>query len=417
MTQDFISKQFYYLFLFTLVFGIILYNPTGFEYADEISALLLLLLFCFALFKSKDWAFNKAFLLTIGIFLFYTCYSLYIGSNSKRAIVTDLIIQMKPYVAFFAVYQLRPVFSYGQKKLLKDICLLLWFILLPLGLLGFISNFYINAVMVHVTYFAAAIVCLSMIYLFCSNYTLKEKIIFLIMLSVALSSGRSKIYGFFALSAVVILYFGNISNIKFSLKNIIIGLATIGVICYVAWEKIQLYFIFGFTGEVEEDLIARYVLYTTSIDIFKDYIPFGSGLASFATHTSGAYYSDIYVKYGIEHVWGMTRADWPFIADTYYPSLAQFGLFGVFLYFSFWFYILRKTFLFLWRTKNSKYFTLTLLITGYILIENIADASITSNRGYFMMMLLGVIMSELKQNELNQSDCSSPNVIDNEQVL
>lgn len=418
MIQDFVNKQFYYLFLFTLVFGVILYNPTGFEYADEISALLLILLFCFALFKSKDWAFNKAFLITIAIFMFYVCYSIYIDSNSKRAIVTDLIIQMKPYVAFFAVYQLRPVFSEKRKILLQDICILLWVIFLPIGLFGFYDEYFIGRILKHPTYYAASIVSLSLIYLFCSNYTLKDRIICILMLFIAVSSGRSKIYGFFAMSSVIILYFSNVSKIKLSFKTIFIGLSTLLVILYVAWEKIQLYFISGFTGEVQEDLIARFVLYNTSIEVFNDYIPFGSGLASFATYASGAYYSDIYVKYGIENVWGMTRADWPFIADTYYPSLAQFGLFGVFLYLLFWFYILRKAFLFLLRSKNAKYFVLTLLITGYIFIENIADASITSNRGYFMMMLLGLIMSELKQNELNEIYCSSSNVIkSNEHVL
>lgn len=407
MIQDFINKQFYYLFIFALLFGVILYNPLGFEYADEICALLLIILFLYVLFRSKDWAFNKAFLFTVFIFLFYTCYSIYIESNSKKAILTDLIIQMKPYVAFFTVYQMRPIFNNKRKKLLQDICLLLWFLLLPIGIAGFFNEYIIGRILDHPTYYAASIVSLSLIYLFCSNYTLKDRIICILMLFIAISSGRSKIYGFFAMSTVIILYFSNASNIKLSFKTIVIGLATLLLIFYVAQDKIQLYFFQELTGEKEEDLLARFVLYATSIDIFRDYMPFGSGLASFATHASGAYYSHIYVEYGIDNVWGMTRSGWDFIADTYYPSLAQFGLAGVFLYLLFWFYILRKTFLFFLKNKNPKYLVISLLITGYIFIENIADASITSNRGFFMMLLLGLIMAELKQNEINKKSIES----------
>jgi len=402
MIQDFINKNFYYLYITTLLFGIILYNPIGFKSADELCAMVLLVLFIFTVFKSKDWEFNKIFLFTLFIFLFYTFYSFYIHSNSKIGIITDLIIQLKPYLAFFAVYQMKPIFSKERKILLRDISLVLWVILLPIGLIGFFDDSFIGKVMQHPTFYAAAIIALSLTYLFCGNFTLKEKIIFLVMLSLSLASGRSKIYGFVALSAVIILYFGNVSNIKLSFKNVIIMFSTFIVVCYVAWEKIKLYFLQGVTGEVEEDLLARFVLYSTSIDIFKDYFPFGSGLASFATHASGAYYSDIYVKYGIENVWGISRTGWEFIADTYYPSLAQFGIVGAFLFFLFWFYILRKTLLFFLRTNNAKYFALSMLITGYLVIENIADASFTSNRGFFMMMLLGTIMAELKQGELDK---------------
>lgn len=415
MMQDFINKQFYYLYIITLIFGILLYNPIGFKPADEICALLLLIMFIYSIFKSKDWAFNKAFLFTIFIFIFYTGYSLFIGSNTKTAIFTDLIIQMKPYLAFFAVYQLKPVFSKNQKKLLRDICLVFWFILLPIGLIGLVDPFFIGKVMKHPTYYVAAIVALSLTYLFCGNYSYKERIIFLIMLSIGLASTRSKFYGFFALATVVILYFGKATNIKFSFKNILILLGTVAIICYVAWGKIQLYFIQGLTGEVEKDLIARYVLYATSINIFIDYMPFGSGLASFATHASGAYYSDIYAKYGIEHVWGISKSVWDFIADTYYPSLAQFGVAGIFLYAFFWIYILKKAFLFFLQSKKAKYITIALLITGYITIENVADASITSNRGLFMMMLLGLVMAELKyMKQQNRNEQHSSTLLKNE---
>lgn len=105
MIQSLINKHFFNLLLFTLTFGILLYDAIGFDYTDEICALFLFVLFGIYLFSTSDWNFNKGFLTTIGIFLFYFCYSLYIGSNTKTAIISDMLIQIKPYLAFSAYIQ------------------------------------------------------------------------------------------------------------------------------------------------------------------------------------------------------------------------------------------------------------------------------------------------------------------------
>mgnify|MGYP007086044596 CR=1 FL=1 len=42
MIQDFINKQFFSLFVFTLIFGLLLYGTIGFDFIDEICATLYL---------------------------------------------------------------------------------------------------------------------------------------------------------------------------------------------------------------------------------------------------------------------------------------------------------------------------------------------------------------------------------------
>ena len=106
MIQEFINKQFYNLFIFTFIFGLVLYGTIGFDSIDEICACILLILFIFATFKTPDWAINKSFLAVSSVFIFYTIYSFYIHSNSAKGIISDMIIQFKPYLAFFAVYYL-----------------------------------------------------------------------------------------------------------------------------------------------------------------------------------------------------------------------------------------------------------------------------------------------------------------------
>ena len=396
--QEFANKYLYYLFVFTLLFGIVFYDIIGFNSIDEICGMLLLILFARNMFKEKDWPINKFFLITICVFLFYTVYSFCIGSNTKRAIFMDLIIQMKPYLAFFCIYQMTPQFNENQKNTLKELCLVLWCIFLPIGLYGFLDIHIFNRIMGHPSCYAAIVTALSLTYLYCGKYSKKEKAMFLLMLLVGIASGRSKFYGFYALSIFMIFYLGKIENLKFDFKNTTALLLLLVAMAFVAREKLDLYFVQGLseTESEEKDLLARFVLYATSFKLFVDYLPFGTGLASFGTHASGVYYSNIYTKYGIDSVWGLSKSFNKFIADTYYPSLAQFGIMGVILFFLFWIYIILKSIRNSRITEDSKLFTITCLIIGYLLIENIADASFTSNRGLFMMMFLGLVAANQK---------------------
>ena len=233
------------------------------------------------------------------------------------------------------------------------------------------------------------------------------------MLALGLISTRSKFYGFYALSLMCILFFSNVKNIRITPKNILLFIITLVLILFVAKEKISLYFIDNLSVDNEKDLIARFVLYTTSFEIFRDYFPFGSGFASFATFSSGVYYSNIYQEYGIERVWGISKDFYNYIADTYYPSLAQFGIVGVILYAYFWIYILRKSFRFFKQKNSAKHMVIVLLITCFFGIEGVADSTFTTHRGFFILMLLGLTLSEMKyinntnaKNEINESSAN-----------
>ncbi len=402
MIQSLINKHFFNLLLFTLTFGILLYDAIGFDYTDEICALFLFLLFGIYLFSTSDWSINKAFLTTIGIFLFYLFYSLYIGSNVKVAILSDMLIQIKPYLAFFCVYSMMPQLNASQKNILRSVCLIFWFILLLIGLGAIANPDIINVLMGHPSYYAAAVISVSLCYLYCSNFSNLDKLVFIALLSIGLISGRSKFYGFFAMSAFITLYFSNIKEFKWNFKNITIMLFAVAAILLVAREKIYFYFYQTITSEVDKDMVARYVLYATAPQILMDYFPFGSGFASFGTFSSGAYYSPIYAQYGIDGVWGMSRGYYSFIADTYYPSLAQFGVVGIILYITFWIYIWIKAVRFHKKTPNKKLLSIVLMIIGFFLIEGTTDSTFTTHRGFFILMVLGLILSDLK-NKSNEN--------------
>ena len=73
-------------------------------------------------------------------------------------------------------------------------------------------------------------------------------------------------------------------------------------------------------------------------------------------------------------------------------ELAQFGVVGVILYFTFWGTILRKSA----KELLPEIQLFVLLIFLFFLIEGIADATFTQNRGLFILILLGLVLSPNK---------------------
>lgn len=392
--QEFINKTFFKYLIFTLIFGLLLYGTIGFDGIDEICALILLVFFGYVVFKTDGWYINKSFLVILAVFLFYLCYSFYIGSNTKKAILSDFIIQFKPYLAFLAVYYLKPKFNDNQKSLLRIMSFTFWLLLLGLGILSLFILHIIDDLMFHVAFYAACVIALSFIFYYCGENTKKDRFIFILMLSAGLFSTRSKFYGFYFLALILTLYSPYIKNLKINAKTIIGFLIIVAGIVLVGWQKIDLYFAISGEEDVETGLLARMMLYITSIDVLIDYFPFGSGFASFASYSSGVYYSPLYAKYGIDKIWGMNSTDYSYIADTYYPCLAQFGVIGILLFCGFFFYIARKAYFIFKGNQNPKNLVIALLIIGYFLIESIADATFTGHRGFFMMIILGLLFAD-----------------------
>lgn len=406
MLQKFIDNTFYLLFLFTIVFGVIFYDTTKyFSFVDELCALVLCMLYGYYVFHTPNWSFNKMFLTTLGVFLFYLVYSFYIHSNTKAAIVSDFIIQIKPYLAFFTVYAFAPRFSEQMKRNIRLVVGVFTIYLLLVGIAGLFDDRILKMLLGHQSRLATAAIIMALTYLFCSDYTMKDKIVFLAILSVSLLSTRSKAYGFFVLATFLVFYLNSSFRLKLNLKNSILIIVALGLTTIVAWDKINLYFIQGGFGggRAVDDLYARMALYYFSTNVFTDYFPFGSGFATYATFASGAYYSHIYNDYGMDIMYGLTASDPKFIADTYYPALAQFGVVGAALFFLFWGTIALKALKMLREKINLKYFAITSLIILFFLIECTSDSTITHNRGLFVMMLLGLSLKHMKTSLANEN--------------
>jgi hypothetical protein len=322
-----------------------------------------------------------------------------IGSNTPRAIFNDLTIQIKPYLVFFCAYQLKPFFSDARKKLLKDVSLLVWVVfLLPVGIASVFYERIFDMLIEHPSYYGIAVVVVSLCYLYGSRFTMRDKIVFLALLSVGILCGRSKFYGFYAMSFFIVLFFSRKNQFNFNFRNSLLLTCMVVIMGVVAWQKISLYFYQAMTGAegVEKDMMARYALYYMMPEVIGDYFPFGSGLASYATYSSGIYYSELYTEYGLDQVWGLSKAFPNFVSDTYYPSLAQFGAAGVVLFVLFWIYVTGKAFRAYRHGGVAKSFTIILLTVGFLIIESTTGSTLIAQGGFFAMMVLGIILAEMK---------------------
>ncbi|MDR1724185.1 MAG: O-antigen ligase domain-containing protein [Tannerella sp.] len=405
MIQSKINDYLLAILVFALFFVILLYKMIGFSFTDEICATALFVLFFYAMIYSKDWKFNKIFLITLLVFLFYAVYSVIIGSNSPKAIFSDTVIQLKPYLAFFCAYQLKPCFGEPHKKLLRQVSLLIWIVfLLPLGLASVAYPRIFELTMEHNAYYGIAVTIVSICYLYGSEFKMRDKIIFLLLLSIGIFSSKSKFYGFFAMSVFMIFFFSGENRFRLNFRNVMIILCMIAVMAVVAWDKISLYFFQAIMGDADKDMIARAVLYYKMPEILQDYFPFGSGFASYATYSSAEYYSDLYSDYGINNVYGLSKSFPKFISDTYYPCLAQFGYVGIALFLMFWAHIIRKVVRAYKAGTDTQACIIVMLIVGFFAIEGTTGSTFIAQGGFVAMMIMGIIFYELKLSEMKSDE-------------
>lgn len=110
-------------------------------------------------------------------------------------------------------------------------------------------------------------------------------------------------------------------KLEFSLKTIV---PTVGILYLFAVDQFETYF--------SNTATARSNLLRYGIETMKRFFPLGSGFATYGTDAAAKYYSKLYVKYGFDHVYGLSRDNTMFARDTYWPAIAaQFGIVGFIL--------------------------------------------------------------------------------------
>ncbi|MBE6299560.1 MAG: hypothetical protein E7083_04390 [Bacteroidales bacterium] len=396
-----INKTYYVIFLLMLLMGLYFNNAFSvFKFTDELLSWSLLgvaLVVAFA--KNSFSKFNKLWLL-VAISVFYLVYSIIVTQyNTTGAVLSDFLVQLKPFIAFFATLALAPKFTLKQKTWLRYICFSLAILMLLLFLMpGDIWE----AIYFHPAYLGITATVLALIYYYCSDGDKRSKIITIFILAVGFCGARSKFYGFFVVALFFLFFFKREMLGRIKIKYIVVGIFAVLLMLLVAWQKIDYYFISGgefSTDEISES-VARAALYVYSPEILADHPLFGTGFASYATYYSAHPYSSLYAEYEMNKIWGISEDMNDFIADTYYPVMVQFGYIGLLLYITFICLIYKRI------KRGAKRFELSdknihvaFLCLMFVLIESIAGAAFVLGGGILSMMLCAIALRDVVNKE------------------
>lgn len=354
-----------------------------FDWSDEILTVLLL---TYALGKRRYLEKNKLRTTEISIYIllmvYYLAYSLIIQVTTPRGVFLDILQQVRPYAVFYLTWMMAPEFTNKQKRRIKLVMFLSFF--------GYLVAFIFKPSLV--TPFGGeesaalgqiALCCAMVYYLFSKQTKLNRNIAILIML-LGLISGKSKYFGECVVFIALVVFVK--SKINYTSVATLLKVAALGaVVIFFTWTKFNAYYVEGFQEDAEA--MARPVTYETGIKImFKDYIPFGSGLGSFGTAAAAKEYSPLYYKYQLNTIWGLNPENPMFLADAFYPTLAEFGIVGLFFFLWFW---KRR----LWEANkihNLIYYRMALMCILALALESTADSSYLSGKGmgYFMILAL-----------------------------
>lgn len=367
----------------------------NFDWSDEILTVALLgYAFMKQRFLVKDKGRTTEINIYIGLMIFYLVYSLLIQVTTFRGIYLDFLQQLRPYAVFYLTWMLAPDFSPKQKKRIKWVMLFSFF--------GYLILFKIKPSVVtpygggESAALGQIALCCAMIYYLFSKQTKRNRNIAILIMLLGLISGKSKYFGECVVFITLMMFVK--SKINFTSVSTLLKVAALGcVVIFFTWTKFNAYYVEGFQDDAQE--MARPLTYETGMEImFKDYIPFGSGLGSFGTAAAAKEYSPLYYDYKLDMVWGLTPENPMFLADAFYPTLAEFGIVGLFFFLWFW---KRR----LWecnKIPNIVYYRMALMAILALALESTADSSYLSGKGMGYFMVLALCLNSGRQ----QMNCS-----------
>lgn len=354
----------------------------GMGFFDEF---LVVLILAYAI-NRRDFNLSREVKFCIGVFIFYLIYSLAMAVNVKEATIRDFLICSKPFVCFYAAQYYGMDFSEKAvvrcRKIVKMMGVCLW-IMAP-----FISQLYYNT-----TFYYPACAYTGILYILLSDFRKKDWIIATLILAPGLLSIRAKFFAEFVIWIFLVFFLKK--RLKFNISLIVIGCILCYIIFRINYDKIMLYTVNGI-----DEGAARTYMYLTSIKVFEDYFPFGPGFGTFGTDSAAKYYSPLNYHYDLNNIWGLNPDDdtagTSFYSDTFYPLLAQFGVFGAVLFFLF----LKRRWVEGTKQWNDDMYKLFVFIFVYILIQCIAENTFTGANGLPILLMLGFVLSNRKPLKL-----------------
>lgn len=394
----------------------IIYFPTciayndlpGFSSVDE--AMMILLLVYTLWMYSHNRSINrrpwKEFMVCIGLIAFYTVYSLFFGANVAESVWIDLMQEIRPYTIIFCTWILNPRFTNIQKKWMLGtmvLTLFSWILYHPATFESQNAEFPVLGQLA---------ICTGMSWYLFTKATKRNRNIALLLVFTGMLAPKFKFIGEVVCFIAFVFFIKQRLNFK-SPKTMIYVALVIAIILMLTWTKFDAYYVSGLQNEE----LARPMTYKTSLRILWDYLPFGSGMGSFACNGAWQHYSPLYFKYNLDGIWGLSPRAGGFVCDAYYPTLAQFGIVGVFFFCWFW----KRRLAAFDIIADMRYYRVAMITFCCLAIEQTADSSWLSGKGMGYCMLIALClnanrnaMEQMKRRklQLNRMKNESQNFLD-----
>lgn len=382
--------QFYTLYWIIYFPTCIAYNELpGFSSIDEGMTALLIVYTFFQILKtdtnSEPW---REYFTFLGILAFYVVYSLIRQVNVPNAVGVEFVQQIRPYSIIYCTWILNPRFNVRQKEWMLGsmiITLASWIILHPETTQGH-AEFPVLGQLA---------ICTGMAYYLFTEETKRNSYIALLLVLTGMLAPKYKFMGEVVCFIAMVFFVKKKLNFRSPKTLILIG-TLIAIVIAVVWERFDDYYFSGWDNEA----LARPMTYKTSLQVLWDYFPFGPGMGTFSSWAAGEYYSPLYYKYELDHIWGLQPNFYLFVADAFYPSLAQYGIVGVILFCMFW----KRRLTIITAISDMRNYRVAFMAFFCLAIEQTADTSFLSGKGMGYCMLLGLCMNANLNSEREEED-------------
>ncbi len=363
----------------------IIYFPTciafndlsGFGYVDEVMTIILI---GYTIMQYNNPSTNrfpwKEYKVFLGILAFYVIYSLIMAVGYPGGVWLDFVQYIRPFSIIYCTWILNPRFTNRQQKWMLGTMILtsvVWLFYHPAVAEGMEKNAVIGQLAI----------CSAMAYFLFSKDTKRNLWIALLIAGIGLLGAKFKFIGEFVTFVLLLFYVKERFNFKSGKTILYLALLTVAVL-FFTWTQFDIYYVSGW----DNSNMARPMTYKTSLKILKDYFPLGSGMGTFASFGSWQYYSPLYYKYELNHIWGLNEGG-GFICDAFYPALAQFGVIGVILFGIFW----KRRLIGFNQISDLKYYKVAMMAFFCLAIEQTADSSFLSGKGMGYCMLIGLCLN------------------------
>lgn len=374
----------------------IAYNDLpGFSSVDEIMTIVLFV-YTFMQYgrrytNKKPW--NEYFFFLV-VLSFYTIYSWFFGVNVHNAVYLCFIQTIRPFTIIYCTWILNPQFTKLHKKIMLTtmiITLFSWVVYHPETYSGREAEFAVLGQLA---------ACTGMAWYLMMEENDRNKWIACLLMLVGLLAPKFKFMGEVVCFFYFVVFLKKKLNFRSS-KTIVSLLIMLTIILYVTWFKFDVYYVSGMDNEE----LARPMTYKTAWKLLWDYFPFGPGMGSFAEKGAMEYYSPLYYEYGLNKIWGLTPMGTFFIADAFYPSLAQFGIVGAILFVIFW----KRRLTEFVSISDMRYYKMAFMAFLCLAIEQTADSSWLSGKGMGYCMIIALCLNANRENRTkNIRKCVEP---------